>query len=244
MSTCSPLVHVLVLLIGAVGSIATTHSRGLMAEAFSTTCSVQMRNNVGISSTILLSDYQKQLEASTPGGSPHIDSTGNQKSLHSSSPPRSMGSYLDSLSQPQEYYPSVQFEEAPLQEVAVSTNTLTPVPLVSPTQRQPPASTKPIVTTSAASLVSSKAAPMKIESSPTLSATSPTISITLPVGLRPPKLEKPKNIKYGEESRKFRRTVYTHDDWERHRSPDRFVRNLVSIVASGVYKVRKLSGAV
>ncbi|KAL3912241.1 MAG: hypothetical protein SGARI_001263 [Bacillariaceae sp.] len=67
-----------------------------------------------------------------------------------------------------------------------------------------------------------EALPRKTDSSPTLSVTSPTISITLPANLRPPKLEKPKNIKYGEESRQFRRTVYTHEDWERHRSPDRF----------------------
>jgi predicted membrane chloride channel (bestrophin family) len=41
---------------------------------------------------------------------------------------------------------------------------------------------------------------------------------------------------YGEGSRKFRRTVYSHDDWIRHRSPDRFIRNLSSFFASGVYK--------
>jgi len=41
---------------------------------------------------------------------------------------------------------------------------------------------------------------------------------------------------YGEESRQYRRTVYTHDDWVKHRSTDRFARNLASIVKSGVYK--------
>ena len=92
---------------------------------------------------------------------------------------------------------------------------------------------------SAAAMVSARpqALPKKTDSSPTLSVTSPTISITLPATLRPPKLEKPKNILYGEASRKFRRTVYSHDDWERHRSPDRFIRNLASITTSGVYKV-------
>ena len=40
---------------------------------------------------------------------------------------------------------------------------------------------------------------------------------------------------YGEGSRKFRRTVYTHDDWKKHRSPDRFIRNLKSFTSSGVY---------
>jgi len=46
----------------------------------------------------------------------------------------------------------------------------------------------------------------------------------------------PKDISYGEESRKYRRTVYTHDDWVKHRSPDRFLRNAVSIITSGIYK--------
>ena len=53
---------------------------------------------------------------------------------------------------------------------------------------------------------------------------------------QPPIVAPPKDISYGEESRKYRRTVYTHDDWVKHRSPDRFVRNLVAITSSGVYK--------
>ena len=53
---------------------------------------------------------------------------------------------------------------------------------------------------------------------------------------QPPVIPAPKDISYGEESRKYRRTVYTHDDWVKHRSPDRFVRNAVSIVTSGIYK--------
>jgi hypothetical protein len=40
----------------------------------------------------------------------------------------------------------------------------------------------------------------------------------------------------GEEQRKFRRTVYTHDDWRKHRSQDRFVYYLAAIFKSGVYK--------
>ncbi len=47
---------------------------------------------------------------------------------------------------------------------------------------------------------------------------------------------KPLTTAYGEESRQFRRTVYTHDDWVKHRSPDRFFRNLSSITSSGIYK--------
>ncbi|VEU40383.1 unnamed protein product [Pseudo-nitzschia multistriata] len=45
-----------------------------------------------------------------------------------------------------------------------------------------------------------------------------------------------KDIPYGETSRQFRRTVYTHDDWVKHRSPNRFVKNLFSIGSSGIYK--------
>ena len=41
---------------------------------------------------------------------------------------------------------------------------------------------------------------------------------------------------YGEGSRKYRRTVYTHNEWVKHRSSDRFIRNLSSIFNSGVYK--------
>lgn len=40
---------------------------------------------------------------------------------------------------------------------------------------------------------------------------------------------------FGEGSRQFRRTVYSHDDWVKHRSSDRFVRNLASFTNSGVY---------
>jgi hypothetical protein len=52
----------------------------------------------------------------------------------------------------------------------------------------------------------------------------------------PPAIPQPEALAYGEESRKYRRTVYTHDDWVKHRSPDRFLRNLVSTTSSGVYK--------
>ena len=41
---------------------------------------------------------------------------------------------------------------------------------------------------------------------------------------------------YGEGSRKYRRTVYTHNEWVKHRSSDRFIRNLLSVFNSGVYK--------
>jgi hypothetical protein len=45
-----------------------------------------------------------------------------------------------------------------------------------------------------------------------------------------------KDVAYGEESRQYRRTVYSHDDWKRHRSADRFIYYLGAIFSSGVYK--------
>ena len=39
---------------------------------------------------------------------------------------------------------------------------------------------------------------------------------------------------YAEESRKFRRTVYMHDEWVKHRSSERFYRNMQTIFSSGV----------
>jgi hypothetical protein len=51
-----------------------------------------------------------------------------------------------------------------------------------------------------------------------------------------PELPPIKDISYGEESRKYRRTVYTHDDWRKHRSPDRFLYYIRSLFSSGIYK--------
>lgn len=39
----------------------------------------------------------------------------------------------------------------------------------------------------------------------------------------------------GEAQRPFRRTVYTHDDWKKHRSQDRFIYYLQAIFSNGVY---------
>ena len=44
------------------------------------------------------------------------------------------------------------------------------------------------------------------------------------------------NVPGGEAQRQFRRTVYTHDDWKKHRSQDRFIYYLAAIFNSGVYK--------
>jgi len=41
---------------------------------------------------------------------------------------------------------------------------------------------------------------------------------------------------YGEKNRKFRRTVYGHDDWLRHRSSERFSMNFQSILRSDVFR--------
>mmetsp|Transcript_33811 Transcript_33811/g.81985 ORF Transcript_33811/g.81985 Transcript_33811/m.81985 type:complete len:444 (+) Transcript_33811:39-1370(+) len=43
-------------------------------------------------------------------------------------------------------------------------------------------------------------------------------------------------VPYGEASRKYRRTVYTHKDWLNHRSNDRLLGNLISMFYSGVVR--------
>lgn len=74
--------------------------------------------------------------------------------------------------------------------------------------------------------------PQSVTTAPSVVETSST---ALPAG--PPDTAT-KDIPYGETSRQFRRTVYTHDDWVKHRSPNRFVKNIFSLVNSGIYKVR------
>ena len=41
---------------------------------------------------------------------------------------------------------------------------------------------------------------------------------------------------YGERSRPFRRDVFGYDNWVQHRSPDRFIGNLLDILKSGVFR--------
>jgi hypothetical protein len=43
---------------------------------------------------------------------------------------------------------------------------------------------------------------------------------------QPAQADDPITTVFGEESRRYRRTVFSHDDWVRHRSPDRFWRNV------------------
>jgi hypothetical protein len=47
-----------------------------------------------------------------------------------------------------------------------------------------------------------------------------------------------KTMPLGEAQRPFRRTIYTHDDWKKHRSQDRFFYYVLSMfnMKSGVYK--------
>ena len=52
----------------------------------------------------------------------------------------------------------------------------------------------------------------------------------------PPAIPAPKDVAYGEDSRPYRRTVFTHEDWVKFRSPDRFIRNIASTTQSGIYK--------
>ena len=63
-----------------------------------------------------------------------------------------------------------------------------------------------------------------------LSSTT-SISMGPPIDPATPAIET-----YGEGSRKYRRTVYTHNEWVKHRSSDRFVNNLTTLIYSGIYK--------
>ena len=79
---------------------------------------------------------------------------------------------------------------------------------------------------------------------PTVSAFAPTTprvanvasKTTSSLDMGPPKPDIVLQETYGEGSRKYRRTVYTHNEWVKHRSSDRFIRNLSSVFDSGVYK--------
>ena len=61
-----------------------------------------------------------------------------------------------------------------------------------------------------------------------------------PQDLRPGSLEAATaelgRVPYGESSRKYRRTIYSHDDWLRHRSNDKLFTNLNSMFFSGVVR--------
>lgn len=52
---------------------------------------------------------------------------------------------------------------------------------------------------------------------------------------QPPLIPMPKKISYGEASRQYRRTIYTHEDWIKHRAPDRFFQKAMTTLNSGIY---------
>ena len=71
---------------------------------------------------------------------------------------------------------------------------------------------------------------------PQQASTPAIVQTSTSLQMGPPKADIVLSETYGEGSRKYRRTVYTHNEWVKHRSSDRFVRNLGSIFNSGVYK--------
>ncbi|KAL7536531.1 hypothetical protein ACHAXR_009275 [Thalassiosira sp. AJA248-18] len=91
----------------------------------------------------------------------------------------------------------------------------------------------------AAAIMAAAAAPssyaLVAKSHSPLLATKPTTRTSLFMG-PPSDPSAPLTDQYGEGSRKYRRTVYTHDQWVKHRSSDRFVNNLRSLPSSGIYK--------
>lgn len=52
---------------------------------------------------------------------------------------------------------------------------------------------------------------------------------------QPPDFPSPNGINYGELSRVYRRTIYTHEDWVRHRSSSRFFQRAMTTLKSGIY---------
>lgn len=75
------------------------------------------------------------------------------------------------------------------------------------------------------------------------STTKPEITTVSPKGTNNSRQQSPtgstattNTISYSEASRQFRRTNYSPEDWLRHRSSDRFLRNLATIFQSGVVR--------
>ena len=74
---------------------------------------------------------------------------------------------------------------------------------------------------------------------PSASSTAKHVTIPSKDGGPPiilPDIPPPQDIPYGEESRKYRRTVFTHEDWVKFRSSNRFIKNIFNTGASGIYK--------
>ena len=81
-------------------------------------------------------------------------------------------------------------------------------------------------------------APAASAFAPAQPAARPAVAVPSSSALEmgPPKSDVILSETYGEGSRKYRRTVYTHDQWVKHRSPDRFANNLATLFNSGIYK--------
>jgi len=191
-------------------------------------------NRMRTSGTRLYDAYDDQYanfyNGGPPGKQPEQVQDEQPMTFQEPSAPSAFGSYLDNLGD-SNGAPAAEETEQVYYE---ATNSFAPP---EPVVAEPEPIPEPVATfTPPPPLVSQRAAPLQYDSSPTLSAESPTISVTLPVALRPPKLKKAKDISYGEASRKFRRTVYSHDDWVDHRSPDRFIKYLFAIPTSAIYK--------
>ena len=60
--------------------------------------------------------------------------------------------------------------------------------------------------------------------------------VPLETGFDTERLKNLVDVPKGDEQRKLRRTVYSHDDWKKHRSQDRFLIYLAASFKSGVYK--------
>lgn len=257
--------HNIVLILNFCKMTTTSFSRGssmpavaLVAAAViaSSSCCLAFNtppmNAVRSSGTKLYNDEYSRFYNRGPPGKPAEQQ--QQTSFEQPSAPNAFGSYLDNLGgsngapaeEPEEqvYYeatnsfepPEATFVEPPQAEPVPEPVVAAAAAVEEPVPNTVAAFSTPPKTFATPPPVSQRAPPLQYDSSPTLSAESPTLSVTLPVALRPPKLGKAKDISYGEASRKFRRTVYTHDDWVNHRSPDRFIKYLAAIPTSGIYK--------
>lgn len=61
-------------------------------------------------------------------------------------------------------------------------------------------------------------------------------SVPVSTGFDTERLKNLVDVPKGESQRQLRRTVYSHDDWKKHRNQDRFLVYLAATAKSGVYK--------
>ena len=83
------------------------------------------------------------------------------------------------------------------------------------------------------------ALPALVLRSPSVARPKPTL-VMQSVDVRPGSMKEATILQgkrpYGEESRRYRRTVYRHADWIKHRSETRLLRNLKGTFTSGVVR--------